>query len=44
VNEDRFPVAKEDAGIPNWKDAPPVEPAVKDKVRAEAVVPEPPNK
>ena len=35
VNEDRFPVAKEDAGIPNWKDAPPIVPAVKDKVRAE---------
>jgi enoyl-CoA hydratase/carnithine racemase len=35
VNEDRFPVAKEDSGIPNWKDAPPIVPAVKDKVRAE---------
>ena len=35
VNEDRFPVAKEDAGIPNWKEAPPIVPAVKDKVRAE---------
>ena len=36
VNEDRFPVAKEDAGIPNWKEAPPVVPAQKDAVRAEA--------
>jgi enoyl-CoA hydratase len=36
VNEDRFPVAKEDAGIPNWKEAPPIVPAVKDKVRAES--------
>ena len=35
ANEDRLPVAKEDAGIPNWRDAPPVVPAVKDKVRAE---------
>ena len=35
VNEDRFPVAKEDAGIPNWKEAPPIVPAQKDKVRAE---------
>jgi enoyl-CoA hydratase len=36
VNEDRFPVAKEDSGIPNWKDAPPIVPAVKDKVRADS--------
>jgi enoyl-CoA hydratase len=35
VNEDRFPVAKEDAGIPHWKEAPPIVPAQKDKVRAE---------
>jgi enoyl-CoA hydratase len=35
VNEDRFPVAKEDSGIPNWKEAPPIVPALKDKVRAE---------
>lgn len=35
VNEDRFPVAKEDAGIPNWKTAPPIVPALKDKVRAD---------
>jgi enoyl-CoA hydratase len=36
VNEDRFPIAKEDAGIPNWKEAPPIVPAVKDKVRADS--------
>jgi enoyl-CoA hydratase len=36
VNEDRFPVAKEDSGIPNWKEAPPIVGAVKDKVRAES--------
>jgi enoyl-CoA hydratase len=35
VNEDRFPVAKEDAGIPNWREAPPIVPAVKDRVRAD---------
>jgi enoyl-CoA hydratase len=35
VNEDRYPVALEDSGIPNWKDAPPIVPAVKDKVRAD---------
>jgi enoyl-CoA hydratase len=35
VNEDRFPIAKEDSGIPNWKEAPPIVPSVKDKVRAE---------
>ena len=35
VNEDGFPVAKEDSGIPNWRDAPPIVSAVKDKVRAD---------
>jgi enoyl-CoA hydratase len=35
VNEDRFPIAKEDAGIPNWREAPPIVPAVKDQARAE---------
>ena len=35
VNEDSYPVAKEDSGIPHWKDAPPIVPAVKDKVRAD---------
>jgi enoyl-CoA hydratase len=36
VNEDRFPVAKEDSGIPNWKNAPPIVGARKDQVRAES--------
>jgi enoyl-CoA hydratase len=36
LNDDGMPVAKEDAGVPNWRDAPPVVPAVKDKVRADA--------
>ena len=35
VNDDKMPIAKEDAGIPNWRDAPPIVPAVKDKVRAD---------
>jgi enoyl-CoA hydratase len=35
VNDDGFPVAKEDSGIPNWRDAPPIVPAIKDKVRAD---------
>jgi enoyl-CoA hydratase len=35
VNDDKMPIAKEDAGIPNWRDAPPIAPTVKDKVRAE---------
>jgi enoyl-CoA hydratase len=35
ANEDRFPVAEEDSGIPNWRQAPPIVPAQKDKVRAE---------
>jgi enoyl-CoA hydratase len=36
VNENRFPVAQEDSGIPNWRDAPPIVPAVKDQVRADS--------
>ena len=36
VNDDGYPIAKEDSGIPNWKEAPPIVPAVKDKVRAES--------
>jgi enoyl-CoA hydratase len=35
VNDDGYPVAKEDAGIPNWKEAPPIVPAEKGTVRAE---------
>jgi enoyl-CoA hydratase len=35
VNDDGYPIAKEDAGIPNWKEAPPIVSAVKDKVRAD---------
>ena len=30
-----FPVANESDGVPNWRDAPPVVPAVKNKVRAD---------
>ena len=35
VNEDRYPIAKEDAGIPNWRNAPPIVRSVKDRVRAD---------
>jgi enoyl-CoA hydratase len=35
VNDDHYPIAKEDAGVPNWKSAPPIVPSLKDKVRAE---------
>jgi enoyl-CoA hydratase len=35
VHENRFPVGLEDDGIPNWRDAPAIVPAVKDAVRAE---------
>ncbi len=35
VNEDNYPIAKEDSGIPNWREAPPIVPAVKNKVRAD---------
>ena len=35
VHENRYPVALEEDGIPNWKSAPPIVDAVKDKVRAE---------
>ncbi len=35
VHENGWPVAMEEDGIPNWKEAPPIVPAVKDQVRAE---------
>jgi enoyl-CoA hydratase len=35
TNEDRFPVAEPDSGIPNWRDAPPIVRAEKDTVRAD---------
>jgi enoyl-CoA hydratase len=35
VHENRYPIALEEDGIPNWKTAPPIMNAVKDKVRAE---------
>jgi enoyl-CoA hydratase len=35
VNDDGFPIAKEDAGIPNWRHAPPIVGSVKDKARAD---------
>jgi enoyl-CoA hydratase len=35
VNENHYPVALPDSGIPNWKEAPPIVPAKKDQVRAD---------
>ncbi|HLU42999.1 MAG TPA: enoyl-CoA hydratase [Microthrixaceae bacterium] len=35
VHDDRFPVAQPADGVPHWKDAPPIVPAVKDRVRAD---------
>jgi enoyl-CoA hydratase len=35
LNADKFPIAKEEHGIPNWRSAPPIVRAEKDKVRAE---------
>ena len=35
VHDNRYPIALEEDGIPNWREAPPMMPAVKDKARAE---------
>jgi enoyl-CoA hydratase len=35
VHDGGYPIAQESDGIPNWKDAPPIVPSVKDQVRAE---------
>ncbi|HEY8547574.1 MAG TPA: enoyl-CoA hydratase [Acidimicrobiales bacterium] len=35
IHENRYPVALEEDGIPDWRSAPPIVPAVKDQVRAE---------
>jgi enoyl-CoA hydratase len=39
VNEDRWPVGTEASGLPSWRDAPPIVPAVKDKPRADDPTP-----
>jgi enoyl-CoA hydratase len=36
VHDNRYPIALEEDGVPNWKAAPPVVPAVKDRVRSES--------
>jgi enoyl-CoA hydratase len=36
INDDGWPVAKPDSGVPDWRSAPPVVPSVKDQVRADA--------
>ena len=35
VREDKYPVGDEAHGVPSWRDAPPIVPMVKDKVRAD---------
>jgi enoyl-CoA hydratase len=35
INANKMPIAQEDSGIPNWKQAPPMVASVKDKVRAD---------
>jgi enoyl-CoA hydratase len=36
VHENGYPIALEEDGVPNWKEAPPIVPSVKDQVRAES--------
>ena len=35
VNDNGYPIAEPDSGVPHWKEAPPIVTAVKDQVRAE---------
>ena len=35
VHDNRYPIALDEDGVPNWKAAPPIVPAVKDRVRAD---------
>jgi enoyl-CoA hydratase len=34
INDDHYPIAKEDSGVPNWRTAPPIVPSRKDQVWA----------
>jgi enoyl-CoA hydratase len=34
INDDHYPIAKEDSGVPNWRTAPPIVPSRKGEVRA----------
>jgi enoyl-CoA hydratase len=36
VHDNRYPIAQAEDGVPQWKDAPPIVPAVRDQVRAES--------
>jgi enoyl-CoA hydratase/carnithine racemase len=36
IHDNRYPIALEQDGVPDWKSAPPVVPAVKDRVRSES--------
>jgi enoyl-CoA hydratase len=35
VHDNRYPIALEEDGIPNWKDAPPIVNVARDKARAD---------
>ncbi len=35
VHENGYPIAQEEDGVPNWKQAPPIVPALRDQVRAD---------
>jgi enoyl-CoA hydratase len=35
INDDKWPIAKPEHGVPDWRSAPPIVPARKDQVRAE---------
>ncbi len=35
VHDNRYPIAQVEDGVPHWKDAPPIVPAVKDQVRSQ---------
>jgi enoyl-CoA hydratase len=36
INDDKWPIAKPEHGVPDWRSAPPIVPARKDQVRAES--------
>ena len=36
IHDDKYPAAKEENGVPDWRSAPPIVPALKNQVRAES--------
>lgn len=34
IDDDHYPIAQEDSGVPNWKTAPAIVPSLKDQIRA----------